>query len=104
MKVRLSMYCNVRTPRALYEKLVFGVAGLLNENGMFGSGKGVRKLKKYLLMPRMASLVIVDDGDQRQLIARFFGLRYVSTKFGELGKIGRPPLAESPREFCSPCA
>src|SRR5215813_8941653 len=102
--VALSMYCRVRTPRALYEKFVFSVATLRNANGKFGSGKGVAKVKKYLLSPKMASFVRVAVGDQRQLTARFLGVRPVSTKFGEPGKIGRPPFAESPKLLWRPCA
>src|SRR4051812_12600553 len=98
------MYCKVRTPRALYEKFVFGVAGLRNAKGRFGSGLGVAKVKKYLLIPKIASFVTVAVGDQRQLTARFFGVRDVSTKFGESGKIGRPPFAESPKLLWLPCA
>ena len=81
----------------MYEKFVFGVAGLRKAKGKVGSGCGVAKLKKYLLIPKMDSFVTVADGDQRQLKARFFGVRAVSTKFGEPGKIGRPPFPESPK-------
>ena len=54
---------------------MFGVAGLINANGRLGSGNGVRKLKKNLLIPKMASFVSVAVGEKRQLIARFFGVR-----------------------------
>src|SRR5262245_10219764 len=49
MNVKLSMYWRVRTPRALYEKFVLGVAWFINPKGRFGSGNGVVKLKKNLL-------------------------------------------------------
>src|SRR5690349_2318705 len=55
----------------------------MKANGRFGSGNGVANVKKYLLRPKIASLVTFAVGDQRQLIARFFGVRPVSTKFGE---------------------
>jgi hypothetical protein len=80
------------------------VAGFRNANGIFGSGNGVVKLKKYLLIPKIASFVTVGVGDQRQFSARFFGVRIVSTKFGVSGKIRRPAFAESPNVFCEPCA
>ena len=98
------MYCKVRTPRALYEKFVFCVATLIKAKGRFGSGLGVAKVKKFLLIPKLASVVIVADGEERQLTARFFGVRDVSTKFGVPGKIGQPPFAESPKLLCDPCA
>ena len=53
---------------------MFGVAGLRKTNGKFGSGCGVRKLKKYLLHPKTVSLEIVEVGDQRQLIAGVHGV------------------------------
>ena len=46
---------------------MFGVATLINEKGKFGSGKGVRNVKKNLLIPKIASLVSVAVGDHRQL-------------------------------------
>src|SRR3982751_6516005 len=102
--VRLSINWSVLTPRALYVKFVFGVAGLINANGNVGSGCGVAKVKKYLLMPTIASFVIVAVGDQRQFTAKFFGVRDVSTKLGDPGKIGRPPFAESPKLLWLPWA
>jgi hypothetical protein len=81
-----------------------GVAGLRKANGKFGSGNGVANVKKNLLRPKIASLVSVGVGDQRQLTARFFGVREVSTKFGVPGKIGRPAFAESPKLLWLPCA
>ena len=65
---------------------------LRKAKGRLGSGDGVAKVKKYLLRPKIASFVRVGVGDQRQLTARFFGVRDVSTKFGVSGKIGRPRI------------
>ena len=83
---------------------MFGVAGLRNAKGKVGSGWGVANVKKYLLIPTIASFVTLPFGDQRQLTARFFGVRDVSTKFGDPGKIGRPAFAESPKLLWLPCA
>ena len=61
--------------------------GLRNAKGKIRIRESAsRKLKKNLLRPKIASFVNVGVGDQRQLTARFFGVRDVSTKFGVSGK------------------
>ena len=81
---------------------MFGVAGLRNAKVKVGSGNGVAKLKKNLLRPKIASLVTVGVGDQRQLTARFFGVRAVSTKFGEYPGISDAHRSPNHRR-CSGC-
>src|SRR4029078_7422938 len=52
----------------------------------------------------MNSFVNRAVGDQRKLIARFFGVRIVSKVPGKPGKTGNPPLTLSLTVSCSPWA